>query len=202
MPPPVPGRIPRRRRPATCLRTRRLPRPSRSRGSVGTQKALLAGTIAMFALAAGLAGVIVLTGGSGGSEPQSPLAAPPPSTTTHHHGTVRFRGVRLPPRRRRRPHVDQRGAHRRIVGHGCAGLRRSFGALRCGSTPAAAIRTANSLAIVCEAAPGSYYYRGERLSDGAQLQLAMPCRPVAVRRCQPGRRLPIPGAAGPADDLE
>ncbi len=41
-----------------------------------------------------------------------------------------------------------------------------------GSTPAAAIRTANSLAIVCETAPGSYYYRGERLSDGAQLQLA------------------------------
>jgi serine/threonine-protein kinase len=41
-----------------------------------------------------------------------------------------------------------------------------------GSTPAAAIRTANSLAIVCQTAPNSYYYRGERLSDGAQLQLA------------------------------
>ena len=41
-----------------------------------------------------------------------------------------------------------------------------------GSSPAAAIRTANSLAIVCETAPGSYYYRGERLRDGAQLQLA------------------------------
>ena len=41
-----------------------------------------------------------------------------------------------------------------------------------GSTPAAAIRTANSLAVVCETAPGSYYYRGERLSDGADLQLA------------------------------
>ena len=25
---------------------------------------------------------------------------------------------------------------------------------------------------MCETAPGSYYYRGERLSDGAQLQLA------------------------------
>jgi serine/threonine-protein kinase len=41
-----------------------------------------------------------------------------------------------------------------------------------GSKPAAAIRTANSLAVVCETAPGSYYYRGERLSDGANLQLA------------------------------
>ena len=47
-------------------------------------------------------------------------------------------------------------------------------AARCdaGSTPAAAIRTAKSLAVVCETAPGSYYYHGERLSDGANLQLA------------------------------
>jgi serine/threonine-protein kinase len=41
-----------------------------------------------------------------------------------------------------------------------------------GTTPAAAIRTANSLAVVCQAGQGSYYYRGERLSDGANLQLA------------------------------
>ena len=41
-----------------------------------------------------------------------------------------------------------------------------------GNTPAAAIRTANSLAVVCESGPGSYYYRGERLRDGANLQLA------------------------------
>jgi serine/threonine-protein kinase len=40
-----------------------------------------------------------------------------------------------------------------------------------GSTPAAAIRTASSLAVVCQTA-GSYYYRGERLSDGANIQLA------------------------------
>jgi serine/threonine-protein kinase len=40
-----------------------------------------------------------------------------------------------------------------------------------GSSPAAMIRTANSLAIVCETGSGSYYYRGERLSDGAQLVL-------------------------------
>jgi serine/threonine-protein kinase len=41
-----------------------------------------------------------------------------------------------------------------------------------GSSAAAAIRTANSLAVVCESAPGTYYYRGERLRDGASLQLA------------------------------
>jgi serine/threonine-protein kinase len=41
-----------------------------------------------------------------------------------------------------------------------------------GSKPAAAIRTANSLAVVCQTGQGIYYYRGERLSDGANLQLA------------------------------
>jgi len=35
-------------------------------------------------------------------------------------------------------------------------------AARCdaGSTVAAAIRTANSLAVICQTAPGSYYYHG------------------------------------------
>ena len=47
-------------------------------------------------------------------------------------------------------------------------------AARCdeGSSPAAAIRTANSLAVVCETTQGSYYYHGERLRDGANVQLA------------------------------
>ena len=40
-----------------------------------------------------------------------------------------------------------------------------------GSSPAAMVRTANSLAVVCQTGANSYYYRGERLSDGAPLQL-------------------------------
>ena len=34
------------------------------------------------------------------------------------------------------------------------------------------IRTSNSFAAVCESSPGTYYYRGERLRDGANLQLS------------------------------
>jgi serine/threonine-protein kinase len=45
-----------------------------------------------------------------------------------------------------------------------------------GSSPAAAIRTSNSLAVVCESAPGTFYYRGERLRDGANLQLSSAVR--------------------------
>ena len=137
-----------------------------------TQMALLAGTVAMFALAAVLAAVVVFTGGGGGSAPQTPLAAPPPSTTTvtTTAPSPSEESSHRPPRRRTSPSptaavaglsdVDAQG----FVGH----------AARCdaGSTLAAAIRTASSLAIVCETAPGSYYYHGERLSDGANLQMA------------------------------
>ena len=41
-----------------------------------------------------------------------------------------------------------------------------------GTSPVTAIQTALSMAVVCETAPGSYQYRGERLRDGANIQLA------------------------------
>jgi serine/threonine-protein kinase len=140
-----------------------------------TQKALLGGTVAMFALAAGLAAAIVFTGGGTGSQPQSPLAAPPASTTTvtttapptDSEDTSTSTSTSTSPTTSTSAApiagvsgVDAQG----FVGHSA----------RCdaGSSPSAMIRTANSLAIVCETAPGSYYYRGERLRDGAELQLA------------------------------
>jgi len=41
-----------------------------------------------------------------------------------------------------------------------------------GNPPAAVVRTAQSLAVVCQARPGSFYYRGERIRDGANIELA------------------------------
>ena len=41
-----------------------------------------------------------------------------------------------------------------------------------GNPPAAVVRTALSLAVVCQTGPGSFYYRGERISDGANIELA------------------------------
>ncbi len=140
----------------------------------GTQKALLAGTIAMFALAAVLAGVIVMTGGSGGSEPSRPLAAPPPSTTTV-TTTAPSASEETTTSTTTSPSTTpstSAGAIAGLSGTDAQGFVGHTARCDAGSTPAAAIRTANSLAIVCETAPGSYYYRGERLSDGAQLQLA------------------------------
>jgi serine/threonine-protein kinase len=41
-----------------------------------------------------------------------------------------------------------------------------------GNPPAAVVRTALSLAVVCQTGPGNFYYRGERISDGANIELA------------------------------
>ena len=118
-----------------------------------TQKLLLAGTVATLGLAAGLAAAIVFTGGSTGSQPQSPLAAAPSSTTETSTSTptttARLSGV---------SNVDAKG----FVGQ----------AARCDSgTVVSAIRTASSLAVICQESPGSFYYHGERLRDGANVRI-------------------------------
>lgn len=115
------------------------------------QSALVAGTVVMFALAAVLALVLVFTGGS---DPQPPRIAAPPSssseTTSTAPTTSAVEGV---------SGTDAQG----FVGH----------TARCdsGSTPAALIRTSLSLAIICDRGDGDYYYRGERLRDGANREI-------------------------------
>jgi serine/threonine-protein kinase len=37
-------------------------------------------------------------------------------------------------------------------------------------------RTTKSVLVVCQAGPGSYYYRGVRLSDGANIELSNAAR--------------------------
>ncbi|BDX34324.1 protein kinase [Mycobacterium antarcticum] len=123
-----------------------------------TQKALLAGTVAMFALAAGLAAAIVFTGGGTGSQPQSPLAAPPASTTDTSTSTTSTTSTSAAPVSGV-SNTDAQG----FVGH----------AARCDSgTLVSAMRTASSLAVICQESSGSYYYHGERLRDGANVRLS------------------------------
>ncbi|WP_264058537.1 serine/threonine-protein kinase [Mycolicibacterium psychrotolerans] len=141
-------------------------RPARrfSQGQVG----LMVATIVLLTAAVVLALVLVFSGGDSGTAPTSRLAAPPPTsssssseatsseetttsttTTTSTASGKPIKGV---------SGTDSQG----FVGHSA----------RCdqGSTPAAAIRTSLSLAVVCKSGD-SYYYRGERLSDGASLEL-------------------------------
>ncbi len=41
-----------------------------------------------------------------------------------------------------------------------------------GNPPAAVVRTAKSLVVVCQNLSGSYYYRGQRIQDGANIELS------------------------------
>lgn len=121
-----------------------------------SQTGLLLGAVGTLAVAAGLAAAIVFTGGNG-SQSQSPLTVPPstadpapPSTTTTTR-SVALAGL---------SGADALG----FVDH----------AARCdtGDSLVAAIRTASSLAVICEESSGGYYYHGERLRDGANVRLA------------------------------
>jgi serine/threonine-protein kinase len=149
------------------------PEPAARRPRFGrTQVALVVVTIVLFGVAVALVAQLLNRNQDGRAPAQTVVAAPPlsvstttetvepststPSTTSPTTTTRSTSGAPLPGV----SGTDAQG----FVGHSA----------RCdaGSTPAAAIRTANSLAVVCETTPGSYYYRGERLSDRASLQLA------------------------------
>ena len=120
-----------------------------------SQTGLLLGAIGTLAVAAGLAAAIVFTGGDSGSQSQSRITVPPssasPSTTTTTTSTAALAGL---------SGADALG----FVGQ----------AARCdaGDSLVAAIRTASSLAVICDESSGAYYYHGERLRDGANVRLA------------------------------
>jgi serine/threonine-protein kinase len=128
-----------------------------------TQWALLAGTIGLFAVAAVLAVAIVFVGDSSTSGPASTLAAPPPSTTSTTSPTPTTM-TSTTPTTSAAPISGVSGTDAQgFIGH----------AARCdaGSSLTAAIRTSSSLAVICQTASGSYYYHGERLRDGANVEL-------------------------------
>ena len=141
--------------------------PDRKSRFGSAQVALIAATVVLFGVAAVLAALLVSGNPGSSSPPQSTLAVPPstssttetttqsttesPSTTSPSTSPAALPGV---------SGTDGQG----FVGHSA----------RCdaGSSPAAVVRTAQSMAVVCETGPGTYYYRGERLSDGANIELA------------------------------
>ena len=141
--------------------------PDRKSRFSSAQVALIAATVVLFGVAAVLAALLVSGNPGSSSPPQSTLAVPPstssttetttqsttesPSTTSPSTSPAALPGV---------SGTDGQG----FVGHSA----------RCdaGSSPAAVVRTAQSMAVVCETGPGTYYYRGERLSDGANIELA------------------------------
>ncbi|MBJ7340959.1 serine/threonine-protein kinase [Mycolicibacterium sp.] len=123
--------------------------PVRSSGLSRVQRALVAGTALALGGALVLAVVLLLRNGIGGSPVASTSTVPPPSSVSPSITTVAptFSGA------------DAQGFLNQ--------------AARCdtGDLAAAMIRTASSLAVICQSAPNVFYYHGQRLSDGANLKL-------------------------------
>jgi serine/threonine protein kinase, bacterial len=135
--------------------------PVRKRFGRG-QVALVAATIVLFTAAVVLAAVLVFAGDDSGTARQTRLGTP---STTIETVTPSPSDETATPSTSGKPIAGVSGTDGQgFVGH----------TARCnpGSKPAAAIRTASSLAVVCETGQGSYTYRGERLSDGANIELA------------------------------
>lgn len=125
--------------------------PARPNRMSRVQVGLVTAAVVALGGAAVLAATLLLRNGIGGSPTAAPTSSTPQPTTSSTSMTTvtpTFSGAD------RQGFVNQ--------------------AARCdaGDPAAVMIRTASSLAVICQSAPGVYYYHGERLRDGANLRLA------------------------------
>jgi serine/threonine protein kinase len=146
-------------------------KPRFSRSQVG----LLVATVVLFGVAAILASVLAFSGSDTDTTPRTSLAAPPPSTTTvtttapsdqtSTSSSTSSTTTSTSPTAGAAPLAGMTG----VDGQGFVGHT-----TRCdpGATPVAAIETSQSQAVICQTGPGTYQYRGERLRDGANVQLS------------------------------
>jgi serine/threonine protein kinase len=124
------------------------------RRAAGVPVPVVVGAAAVVVLVAGLILAVISVFGNdhNASQPQTPTAAPPAASA-------------LPPPKTPTLSSPVRGAD----GLGFVGET-----ARCdpGNPPAAVVRTSQSLAVVCQNLSGTYYYRGERIRDGAHIELS------------------------------
>ena len=129
------------------------PAPARTSRFSRTQLALIGVSVGLFGIAAVLAAVLA-GGGDRTSTRETPVVPPSPSSTSEAPTSTTAAGSATAGV----SGTDEQG----FLGH----------TARCveGTTPAAVIRTASSLAVICQSGSG-FSYRGERLRDGANLQI-------------------------------
>jgi serine/threonine-protein kinase len=126
--------------------------------------ALLIVTIALFAVAVVLA-VELMSGTKQNAAPPQTTAALPPSVSTQTETVTPTTSTSTSP-------TTRAAALPGVTGADSQGFIGQSARCDSGSTLAAAIRTSQSLAVVCQTSPGSYTYHGQRLSDGANIALA------------------------------
>ena len=156
--------------PAPLQAPPRPPAPPRKRRFGRTQVALAAAVIALFGVAAVLASLLISSGDDSSPSQPTTLAVPPSASTatetvTTTSGSPTTTSTSTSPTSSAAPLAGMAGTDGQgFVGH----------TTRCdpGSSLVTAIQTSQSMAVVCETSPGTYQYRGERLRDGANIQLA------------------------------
>jgi serine/threonine protein kinase, bacterial len=147
--------------------------PRKSRFS-RTQIALAVATAALFGVAVVLASMLVFSNNdTTSSPPQTTVMAPPPATTTETttETTAESPSTTTSPTTTTST-TPTTSANPAVPGTDAQGFVGHSARCNPGNRPAALVRTANSLAVVCQSGPGTFYYRGERLRDGANIELA------------------------------
>jgi serine/threonine-protein kinase len=156
--------------PAPLQAPPRPPAPPRKRRFGRTQVALAAAVIALFGVAAVLASLLISSGDDSSPSQPTTLAVPPSASTTTETVTTTSGS----------PTTTSTSTSPTSSAPALAGMTGTDGqgfvghTTRCdpGSSLVTAIQTSQSMAVVCETSPGTYQYRGERLRDGANIQLA------------------------------
>jgi serine/threonine protein kinase len=165
---PLPPVLPPTPPPAAPVRPRRFGR---------SQVALAAAVVVLFGAAVVLASMLIFGNRNSGTAPQTRLAPVPPPVTTTETVTPSATSSSATTTSTTPTTTTSSSPVSSAPFAGMSGMD-SQGFIghtaRCdpGSSPAAAIQTALSMAVVCETSPGRYVYHGERLRDGANLQLA------------------------------
>ena len=160
-----------------------------------TQVALVAATIVLFAVAVVLAAVLVFGGDGGGSAPQTSLLCRRRRRQRDDDGAVDLSESPSSTSSTRPPlTVDQRHAHRGVSGTDAQGFVGHTA--RCDREQAAAvIRPRSHWRWSARPAPGSYYYRGERLATAPTSNSPTRARGRRIRRRESRRRRALRGAA-------
>jgi serine/threonine-protein kinase len=146
------------------------PAQPRSRRFGKSQVALAASVIVLFGAAVVLASMLIFGNRNSGTQPQTTLAVPPPVTTTE---TVTPSATSSSPTTTTTTPTTTTSASP-VSSAPFAGMSGTDSQGFIGHTTRCdpAIQTAQSMAVICEMSPGNYQYRGERLRDGANVQLS------------------------------
>jgi serine/threonine-protein kinase len=153
------------------------PRPPAKKNTV--QVVLIAAIIVMFGVAAMLAAILAFNGQDSTPTARTTLTPPtapynesiPTTTRATTASTTPSTTSTAPSTTTSTSPSTSTTAPAGVTGADGQGFVGHYARCESGGSPAAMVRTAQSLAIVCRNDDDEYYYRGERLSDGATIEL-------------------------------